>query len=125
MKLSNNFTKEEFDSNDGADMPSDVLGNVIELARNLQIIRDYFGKAIKVNSGYRSPMHNKKIGGSANSQHLLGKASDIVVSGVDPSEVADKIEYLIENGLISEGGVGRYDTFTHYDIRGAKARWNG
>jgi len=38
--------------------------------------------------------------------------------------VADAIEFLINTGMLKEGGVGRYNTFTHYDIRGTRARWN-
>jgi hypothetical protein len=55
MKLTNNFSKSEFDSKDGAEMPDDVLENVKKLAGYLQILRDHLGKSIKINSGYRSP----------------------------------------------------------------------
>jgi uncharacterized protein YcbK (DUF882 family) len=79
---------------------------------------------ITVNSAYRSPKHNDLVGGSKNSQHLLGNAADIAIKGVPSGEVADAIEFLIEMGLMKEGGLGRYNTFTHYDIRGTKARWD-
>ena len=69
-------------------------------------------------------MYNRQIGGVPTSQHLGGKAADIVIEGVTPDEVADAIDFLIECGLMKEGGLGRYDTFTHYDIRGTKARWD-
>ena len=42
----------------------------------LQPFRDYLGKPLRVNSGYRSPALNKAIGGSANSQHCKGQAVD-------------------------------------------------
>jgi hypothetical protein len=51
-------------------------------------------------------------------------AADIVAENFSPEEVADKIEELINDNLMLEGGLGRYNTFTHYDIRGTKARWN-
>ena len=86
-------------------------------------MRDHLGKSISINSGYRSPNHNKKIGGAKASQHLLGTASDIVVDGVKPSEVAKAIVQLIGEGKMKEGGLKAYATFTHYDIRGFKARW--
>lgn len=124
MRLSKNFSKHEFDSKDGAEMPVGVLNNVLETAQNLQKLRDYYGVSIKINSGYRSESHNKAVGGSKGSQHRRGLAVDIVVEGVNPEDVADKIEELIEKGLLKEGGVGRYHTFTHYDIRGTKARWD-
>lgn len=124
MKLTANFSKQEFECADGSEMPLQVFNNVIELANNLEVVRAHFGAPITINSAYRSPVYNRSIGGAANSQHLSGKAADIVISGVTPSDVADAIEFLIEVGLMKEGGVGRYDTFTHYDIRGTKARWD-
>jgi hypothetical protein len=55
MKLTKNFSKLEFDSKDGAEMPNEVLENVKKLAGYLQILRDHLDKSIKINSGYRSP----------------------------------------------------------------------
>jgi uncharacterized protein YcbK (DUF882 family) len=124
MQLSKNFNKSEFDSKDGEPMPVGVLNNVLEVAQNLQKLRDYYNVSIKINSGYRSEAHNKAVGGSKGSQHRRGLACDIVINGVDPDDAADKIEELIEKGYLKEGGVGRYHTFTHYDIRGTKARWD-
>ncbi len=72
--------------------------------------------SITINSAYRCPAHNKKVGGSPKSQHVDGTATDITVSGMTPTAVQDA----------SEGfdGLGRYDTFTHVDSRGTKARWD-
>jgi len=122
-RLTKNFTLDEFDSSDGAVMPSDVAKNVKQLAENLQVLRDYVKKPIKINSGYRSPAWNQKVGGVSNSQHLLGNASDIVISGMSPNEVARTIETLIASGKMKQGGLGIYPNFVHYDIRGTKARW--
>lgn len=123
MKLTKNFSKSEFDSKDGAEMPKKVLANIKKLAECLQVIRDNSGKRISINSGYRSPEHNKKIGGAPKSQHLLGIAADIVVEDHAPKEVYKLIELLIDKGDLPEGGLKAYSTFTHYDIRGKKARW--
>ena len=123
--LTDNFSKSEFDCNDGSEMPASVLINVELQANNLQVIRDFTGASITVNSGYRSPEYNKSIGGASKSQHLTGNASDIVIKGMKPKEVAELIEALIRIGAIEQGGIGIYKTFTHYDRRGAKARWNG
>lgn len=124
MRLSKNFWKHEFDSKDGTPMPLEVLFNIQKLANQLQVLRDYLGKSIKVNSGYRSPKHNKSIGGVKNSQHVLGKAADIVVKGIKPQELALIIERLIDNGEMLQGGIGIYNSFVHYDIRKKKARWD-
>ena len=123
MILTNNFNSTEFDCNDGSAMPKEVLLNVQKLANQLQVLRDSLGVSITVNSGYRSTSHNKKIGGSINSQHLLGKAADITAQGYTPAQVHAKIEELINSGHMLQGGLGSYSTFTHYDIRKNKARW--
>ena len=123
MKLTKNFSKHEFDSKDGAEMPDEVLENIKELAKNLQVLRDELNRPITINSGYRSPKHNAKIGGAKHSQHLLGKASDIVVDELTPQEVAVVIEELIRDGKMKQGGLKAYNSFTHYDIRGVRARW--
>jgi uncharacterized protein YcbK (DUF882 family) len=124
MKLTKNFSKVEFDSKDGAEMPEEVLENVKELAKNLQVIRDAIGQSIHINSGYRSPAHNKKVGGASRSQHLLGKAADLKVYNMKPEILHKIILGLINEGKISEGGVGLYNSFVHYDCRGTKARWS-
>lgn len=126
MRLTKNFYKSEFDSKDGSEMPKEVLYNIQKLAIQLQVLRDYLGKPIKINSGYRSPEHNKAIGGVSNSQHVLGKAADIVVKGVKPEQLSLIIERLIDNGDMLQGGIGIYNTFLHYDFgfKGKKRRWD-
>lgn len=124
QNLSKNFSLKEFESRDGSPTPPDVLQNLRELAKNLEVIRAHFGKPIKINSGYRSPAYNKTIPNAAsNSMHTKGKAADIVIAGVTPSQLAIEIEKLITLGKIKQGGLGRYPNFVHYDIRGKKARW--
>ena len=122
-KITTNFSLEEFKCKDGSEIPNDVLPNIIELANNLQVLRDAIGKSITINSGYRSPKYNAKIGGVKDSQHVKGKASDLRVSGMTPKELAEVIEELIKRKKMKEGGIGIYPNFTHYDIRGTKARW--
>lgn len=124
MKLTANFSKSEFECSDGSEMPLEVFNNVIKVAENLEVLRAHFNTPVNINSAYRSPVYNRSVGGAVNSQHLSGKAADVVMDGIPPSEVADAIEFLIDCGLMQEGGLGRYDTFTHYDIRGTKARWD-
>ena len=64
MRLTKNFNLSEFDCKDGTEMPSELLANVLELAENLQVLRDFVGVPIKINSSYRSLSHNANIGGS-------------------------------------------------------------
>lgn len=120
MRLSNNFNMSEFESKDNKKMPLDVSYNIIKLSQQLQYLRDYTDRPIKINSAYRSKEHNKKIGGVKSSQHVLGKAADIVVKGLEPKLVYEIIEDLIDKGDMLQGGLGLYDTFVHYDIRKLK-----
>jgi uncharacterized protein YcbK (DUF882 family) len=122
--MTKNFTLEGDLNKPDFELTAEVRANLFELATNLEVLRAHFNMPIIVNSGYRSQKHNQLVNGSKTSQHLLGKAADIAIKGVPSAEVADAIEFLIEVGLMKEGGIGRYNTFTHYDIRGTKARWD-
>ena len=115
--VSTNFKVREFKCKDGAD----VILIDPKLVEILQKIRTYFGKAVTINSAYRTPAHNKKVGGAAQSQHLYGTAADIDVKGIAPKKVAAYVETLIPN----TGGIGIYAGFVHVDTRATKSRWNG
>ena len=89
--LTKNFQLSEFNCKDGSTIPLELLDNVQELAEQLQILRDFIGKPIHINSAYRSPAHNRKVGGARSSQHLLGKAADIRVdSGVNRRRILNE-----------------------------------
>ncbi|MDB4541697.1 D-Ala-D-Ala carboxypeptidase family metallohydrolase [bacterium] len=122
--MTKNFSKEEFDCNDGSEMPINIYHNMVKVANQLQTLRNYIGKPIQVNSAYRSEEYNASIGGVKNSQHIMGRAADIVIKGMTPIEVSKVIEELIDKGDILQGGIGIYSSFVHYDIRGNKARWD-
>lgn len=122
-QLTANFSLAEFACKDGTAVPSTLMANVKALAKNLQVLRDEVKKAITINSGYRTVSHNKAVGGASGSQHLKAKAADIVVRGMTPAEVRKKIESLIASKKMTQGGIGKYNSFVHYDIRGTRARW--
>lgn len=105
-------------------MPPSVLVNIVKTADNLQVLRDCLDVSIIINSAYRCEDHNKKVGGKTNSSHLKGLATDIIAKGSSVDLLHETIEYLIESGSLKEGGLGLYNTFVHYDIRGKKARWD-
>ena len=117
IKLSKNFTVKEFACSDG----TDTVFISLALANLLQKIRDHFGKAVIINSAYRTEAHNKSIGGATYSQHKYGLAADIHINGVTPKEIAAYVETL----LPSSGGIGIYKSFCHVDVRRVKSRWNG
>ena len=116
LQLSPHFRLREFASRDGADkvLVDDAL---VEL---LEAIRAAAGGAVIINSGYRSPEHNKAVGGVSHSQHLYGRAADIVVAGASPLLVGQIAEYYLGD----RGGIGVYETFTHVDTRSVRSRWD-
>jgi len=123
MKLTSNFSLDEFECKCGCKMPEFVKKNVIELAENLQVLRDLVGR-LDLTNGYRCKEHNADVGGSLNSQHLKGKAADIKSSTIKPWDMAIAVDDLMKTEKFKLGGVGIYNTFTHVDIRGVRARWS-
>ena len=117
VKLSKNFTVKEFACSDG----TDTVFISLTLVNLLQKIRNHFGKAVIINSAYRTEAHNKSIGGATYSQHKYGLAADIHINGVTPKEIAAYVETLMP----SSGGIGIYKSFVHVDVRRVKSRWNG
>lgn len=100
-------------------MPAKFYANLQKLMALLEQIRTACGgRAVIINSGYRTAAYNKKVGGAPLSQHLLAKAADIRVEGMTAKQVYD-----IANRLNPNGGVGKYATFTHVDVRDGRARW--
>ena len=124
-QLTKNFHISEFKCKDGSPVPEHLIPNVLELAKQLQVIRDFIGEPIHLNSAYRTPAYNKRIGGVANSQHVLAKAADCTVKSKTPKQFAAIVEKLINEGKVKIGGIGVYKGFTHLDTREGKARWNG
>lgn len=125
MQVTKNFKLSELEFSD--EIPPELVANATELLKNLQVIRDHFQKPIIIISGYRSPARNAQVGGADKSQHLHAKAADIKIAGVSTEEIYNRIDKLIAQGLIKQGGLGKYikSGFVHYDIRGTKARWEG
>jgi uncharacterized protein YcbK (DUF882 family) len=114
-RIAPSFSVREFRSKCGADH---VL-IAAELAGILQHLRQHFGKPITISSGYRSPAHNAKVGGSPTSQHMGGKAADIQIAGIAPQRVYDYMDKVIG----WHGGLGLYPTFVHIDVRRERKRW--
>lgn len=104
-------------------MPDFVKKNIEKLADNLQILRDLVGR-LDLTNAYRCKYHNADVGGATNSQHLKGKAADIKSKTLSPNEMAQMVDDLMKSESFELGGVGIYNTFTHVDIRGTRARWS-
>ena len=116
-KLSSNFKVSEFACKDG----SDAVLVAPRLVMVLQSIRSHFGAAVTINSAYRTPQYNEKVGGVPHSQHCYGTAADIAVKGRTPEQVAAYARQIMPDW----GGVGIYDSFTHVDVREERSDWKG
>jgi uncharacterized protein YcbK (DUF882 family) len=117
--LTRDFSKSEFRCHCGCG--GDLVDGMLVDA--LQRLRDRLGRPINILSGYRCPKHNAATKGSVpDSQHVLGRAADVTVMGMNPEEVAEAAKDIPE---FQEGGIGVYDTFTHLDVRvTGLARWD-
>ena len=99
QKLSANFSlneliKSETALRNGLDNTTtqQVVDNLRTLCENvLQPVREGYGVAVKVNSGYRAPDVNAAVGGSRTSDHCKGQAADIEIPGVPNAELAEWI----------------------------------
>ena len=90
-----------------------------ELITVLEALREHFDRPVTINSGCRCSEHNENIEGGKKSQHLIGRAADIVVKKVDSAVV---YRYLTDR-YIGKYGIGGYAGFTHIDTRSKRARW--
>ena len=107
------FKYDEFDSPDqpgsGHEM-QDIFLEKLDLARELS------GVPYVINSGYRTPQHNREVGGTPDSSHLTGWAADIRAH-------SSNRRLLVVKGLIEAGfnriGVGQ--NFVHADFDPSKS----
>lgn len=84
-----------------------------DLVAILHEIREHFGSPIIITSGTRCKLHNDSLPNAAKkSAHLIGRAVDFYVLGVDDGEV---VEWLEEHA--PHCGIGRYDGRTHVDTK--------
>jgi hypothetical protein len=84
----------------------------------LELMREIMGASLKINSAYRSPAHNKKIGGAKNSMHVQGRAFDVSNKGHNPVAL---YQAALQAGFT---GFGFYRTFLHVDT-GKRRSWGG
>lgn len=112
--ISSNFKIREFRCKDGSDRIK-LSPQTIEV---LEALRNWFGRPVHINSAYRTPKYNRKIGGASRSRHVVGDACDIRIDGVPPAAIVAYIERFYP-----KHGVGLYSTFVHIDSRGYRVYW--
>lgn len=90
-----------------------------EVWSKLEIFAQSLGRPIVLNSAYRSPAYNKKIGGAKKSMHMQRKACDVQWVGISLQGRINMIQKAIDAGFT---GIGTYNNFMHVDI-GGKRQW--
>ena len=113
---------------DNSPMQPEIHNLEILSEKVLDPLRDLYGSPIHVNSGYRSPVVNKKIGGAATSQHVKGEAADITAGSPVSNE---KLFNLISENFKFDQLINEKDfTWVHVSNssvknRGQKLKFDG
>lgn len=121
MNLTPHFTMQELTASETAarhnlNNEPDVTAanNLLRLAEFLERVKAALGgKPIMINSAYRGPEVNAHVGGSKNSQHMVGCAADIRVPGMTPDQVCRAI---IEADLPFDQLIREFDSWTHVSV---------
>ena len=127
-KLSEHFSLGEFTKSNSHpevyNIPShEAITNLTNLCKWLEVLRERAGTPIIINSGYRSPQLNRKIGGAPNSNHLTGCAVDIRVENMEQLiryaaillDYADKTNQEFDELLIERNRYGAI--WLHFAVR--------
>lgn len=116
INLVSNFKVKEFACSDGSDVV--LIHPFIPFI--CQMVRNKFKYAYSPNSAYRTPTHNKAVGGAINSNHLYGRAVDIPAKkGVTPKQLYDYVDTLFGDW----GEVGLYSWGVHVGVQESKKRF--
>lgn len=109
-------------THDGDRIPQSVehLNNIIALAKQLERARKQIGKPFRITSWYRPEPWNSRVGGARRSQHLSGKAVDIVVAGFSGRQLGNQFLPWWPGGL----GIypGNRQHILHLDV-GPRRKW--
>ena len=149
-KLSPHFTLGEMTKSNSHpevyNIPShEAIANLKRLCGWLEVLRERYNERyvvtilpprgeinteepIRINSGYRSPQLNRKIGGAANSNHLTGCAVDIKVAGMEQAlryavilmDYADESKQEFDELLIEKNRYGAI--WVHFAVRAKENR---
>lgn len=94
---------------------------VDEAKVKLMRLQANFGKKLRVNSGYRSPEHNRRVNGKAGSKHLSGTAIDVTWEGFRGASIDEKRRFARIARESGFKGIGGYDSFIHVDLGPTRA----
>lgn len=138
MEITEHFDSDEFAQParhgiPGESYPDEWLESRLKpLCGALETIRSEIGAPLRILSGYRSVEYNRAVYEAVgqpptDSQHSKGNAADIMAIGVKAEELHETTLRLYKEGKIRIGGLGKYNTFIHVDIRpntGHLAQWD-
>lgn len=121
MNLSEHFTYDELTRSETAarhgfdNTPNESeVDNLKRLAALLEEVKKAVGgKAVMINSGFRSKQTNDAVGSKDSSQHRLGCAADIRVPGMTPRQV---VEACIEAQVPFDQIILEFDSWTHISV---------
>ena len=131
-KLSPHFTLGEMTTSNHKEVyniPShEAIANLKRLCGWLEVLRERAAEPIIINSGYRSPQLNRKIGGAATSNHLTGCAVDIRVAGMEQAfryatillDYSDESKQEFDELLIEKNRYGAI--WVHFAVRASGNR---
>lgn len=134
MRLSKNLSLSEVVKSNTAkrlgidNTPGELhIENLKRVAKNIfQPLRDHFGVAIGISSGYRHPLLNSRIGGAKRSQHTKGEALDIDADMYGGITNTDIFFYVMENlpydTIIAEYCENGHPAWVHVSYREGKNR---
>lgn len=101
------------------DPPRSLWPSLLAVTKVADEARHRIGRPLRINSAYRNAAYNRAIGGASASIHMRGGALDLSGSPVTMRRI---LRELRDEGLF-KGGIGRYSTFTHVDVRGKNVDW--
>lgn len=126
MKLSENFNLEEMTVSDigarkGLDNTPNAteIANLMRTAALLEQVRALLKKPITVNSAFRSKAVNDAVGSKDTSQHRIGCAADIKVSGMSPKEV---VQACIDADIPFDQIIEEFNSWTHISVTDSPKR---
>lgn len=131
VKISDFFSVGEVTKGDLRRIPvsAEIEQNILELAIELDKVREEWGSGIVVTSWYRPIAVNRAVGGASNSQHIFGRAADIKPVNGDLL----RFQGWLDQGWFGGLGYGAKKGFVHLDMRNEKGwrskgqkgpRWN-
>jgi uncharacterized protein YcbK (DUF882 family) len=106
MQLSKHFSKKEFDCQCGCG--TGTINTI--LVQKLELVRQEYGKPMRINSGIRCLEHNRKIGSKDTSSHIKCVAAD--VGCTDMSARHELLQILLKYFK----RVGVHKQFIHVDV---------